>query len=160
AVNTLAARPAYGKALLDGVAKKQVPAGEVSADVVRNLRNLRDPAIDKQIAQVWGIVRTSPAARVALIKKTRSMVVRPRARPDPPLGRAVYTKACAQCHTLFGTGGKVGPDITGANRGSLDYLLENILDPSAVIPKEYAATILTLASGRVITGIVKAETEK
>src|SRR5262249_34300924 len=42
---------------------------------------------------------------------------------------------------------------------SLDYLLENILDPSAVIPKEYAATTLTLHSARVITGIVKGETK-
>src|SRR5262249_17308266 len=41
-----------------------------------------------------------------------------------------------------------------------DYLLENILDPSAVIPKEYAVTILTLTSGRFITGIVREETAK
>jgi hypothetical protein len=36
--------------------------------------------------------------------------------------------------------------------------LENILDPSAVIPKEYAATVLTLKNGRGITGIVRGET--
>jgi putative heme-binding domain-containing protein len=47
--------------------------------------------------------------------------------------------------------------ITGSNRASLDYLLENILDPSAVIPNEYKATVLTLKSGRVVTGIVRAE---
>ena len=58
---------------------------------------------------------------------------------DLSLGRALFAKTCAKCHTLFGVGGKVGPDITGSNRANLDYLLENILDPSAVIPKEYAA---------------------
>ena len=52
----------------------------------------------------------------------------------------------------------MGPDITGANRQNLDYLLENIIDPSAVIPKEYAATVLELNDGRVIIGIVKNET--
>ena len=66
-----------------------------------------------------------------------------------------YAKTCQQCHTLFGVGGKVGPDITGSNRANLDYLLENILDPSAVIPKEYAATVIELTDGRVVTGIVK-----
>ena len=55
-------------------------------------------------------------------------------------------------------GRKVGPDITGANRQSIDYLLENIFDPSAVIPKEYAATTLNLKNGRVVTGIVREET--
>jgi putative heme-binding domain-containing protein len=74
------------------------------------------------------------------------------------LGRALFAKTCQQCHTLFGVGGKVGPDITGSNRTNLDYLLENILDPSAVIPKEYAATVLNLKNGRVITGIVRGET--
>ena len=50
-------------------------------------------------------------------------------------------------HTLFGTGGKVGPDITGANRASLDYLLVNILDPTAVILRavDLGATMLDTA---------------
>src|SRR5204863_27437 len=70
----------------------------------------------------------------------------------------VYAKTCQQCHTLYAVGGKVGPDITGSNRANLDYLLENVFDPSAVIPKEYAATRFNLADGRDITGILKGET--
>jgi putative heme-binding domain-containing protein len=81
------------------------------------------------------------------------------AKPDLALGRAIYVKSCAQCHTLFGVGGKVGPELTGSNRANLDYLLENILDPSAVIPKEYAMTLLALKDGRVITGIIRSETK-
>jgi putative heme-binding domain-containing protein len=72
----------------------------------------------------------------------------------------VFAKTCQQCHTLYGVGGKVGPDITGSNRANLDYLLENVFDPSAVIPKEYAATVLTLADGRTVTGIIKEETKQ
>src|SRR5262249_43438263 len=52
----------------------------------------------------------------------------------------------------------VGPDITGSNRSDLNYLLENILDPSAVIPNDYKATVIELKNGRFITGIVKEET--
>ena len=85
------------------------------------------------------------------------LTTKPMATPDLAQGRAIFNKSCAQCHTLFGVGGKVGPDITGANRASLDYLLENILDPSAVIPKEYAATVIELKSGRTITGIIKSD---
>ena len=72
----------------------------------------------------------------------------PKTPPDLAQGRAIFGKSCAQCHTLFGVGGKVGPDLTGSNRANLDYLLENIIDPSAVIPKEYAATVVDMKDGR------------
>lgn len=160
AVATLAGRASYAKRLLAAVAAKKVPAAHLSSDLVRQLGNLRDAELDKAIESVWGSVRTSPADRVALIKSWASKLKRPPATPDLALGRAAFQKACAQCHTLFGTGGKVGPDITGANRTSLDYLLENVFDPSAVIPKEYAMSILFLRSGRVVSGIVKDQTER
>ena len=70
-----------------------------------------------------------------------------------------FRRRALQCHTLYGVGGKIGPDITGANRPNLDYLLENVLDPSAVIPKDYAVTIFEMDNGRKLTGIVKEETE-
>ncbi len=159
-VNTLSSRAAHARALLDAVAAKQVPAADLSAEVVRQLRNLNDAALQQRINDVWGVVRTTPAERQKLIKEYVSRLKRPKYTPDVALGRALFNKTCAQCHTLFGEGGKVGPDITGANRGSLDYLMENILDPGAVIPKEYAMTVLHLVSGRVISGIVKEEHDK
>jgi putative membrane-bound dehydrogenase-like protein len=159
ALNTLAARPAYAAALLDAVAAKTVAATDISADVVRQLRNLRDAELNRRIGEVWGVVRDTPADRARLIAQYRRLLTSaPPVAPDAALGRAMFVKTCAQCHTLFGTGGKVGPDISGANRGDLNYLLENILDPSAVIPKEYAATTLNLKSGRIVTGIVRGET--
>jgi putative membrane-bound dehydrogenase-like protein len=157
AVNTLAARAGYGKALLDAVDDKKIAANDVSADVVRQLRNLRDKALDQRIAEVWGIVRATPADRARQITEWRRFLSNP-AKTDVSLGRAIFARTCQQCHTLFGEGGQVGPDITGGNRANLDYLLENIFDPSAVIPKEYTTTVLELKTGRVITGIIRNET--
>ncbi len=102
--------------------------------------------MDRRIAEVWGVVRDTPADRKAAMAKYKKMLLAARQTTpaqvalDRSLGRAIFAKTCQQCHTLYGIGGKVGPDITGSNRSNLDYLLENILDPSAVIPKEYAAT--------------------
>jgi len=76
---------------------------------------------------------------------------------DAPRGRVVFNKVCAQCHRLFDTGGNVGPDITGANRGDLDYLLQNILFPNAVIPNEYRASTIETKDGRVVMGVVKSQ---
>lgn len=158
ALNTLAARVEYGKALLEAVAAKTLPAADVSADVVRQLRNLRDAALDKRLGEVWGVVRSTPADRAEAIRELRRQLVVAGPSADLALGRAVFAKTCQQCHTLYGVGSKVGPDITGANRASLDYILENILDPSAVIPKDYMATRVVLTNGRVLTGLVRGET--
>ncbi|HKI71476.1 MAG TPA: dehydrogenase, partial [Verrucomicrobiae bacterium] len=67
---------------------------------------------------------------------------------------------CQQCHALFDAGGKVGPDLTGSNRADLDYLLQNIIDPNAVIPNEYRASTIEMKDGRSITCIVKQQDDK
>src|SRR6185312_14387222 len=109
---------------------------------------------------LWGSVRETTAERKKLIDLWKvKMTNKGLPSLDLSLDRSVFARTCQQCHTLYGLGGKVGPDITGANRGNLDYLLENILDPSAVIPKEYAATRIATLDDRVITGIVKEETK-
>ena len=72
-------------------------------------------------------------------------------------GRAIFQKNCSTCHTLFGEGRQVGPDLTGAQRTELDYVLINVMDPSALVGHAYRITIVELKDGRVINGIVKAE---
>src|SRR5262249_7313930 len=115
ALATLGSRASYGKALLDAVASRKVAAADVPADLVRQLRNLRDKDLDKRIGEVWGTVRDTPADKARLITQYRKMLTAPYQAPrDLSLGRALYAKTCQQCHTLFGVGGKVGPDITGA----------------------------------------------
>jgi putative membrane-bound dehydrogenase-like protein len=159
AISTLASRAKYASELLAAVGAKTIPASDIPAEIVRQLRNLNDESVNKQIVAVWGTVRDTPADRKRLIaewgRKLNAVSATP---PDLGAGRAVFNKVCAQCHTLYGVGAKVGPEITGANRQDLNYLLENIFDPSAVIPKEYAATKLDLIDGRVVTGIIKEET--
>ncbi len=160
AVATLSSRASYALALLASVEDKSIPASDIPAETIRQLRNIGDTALSAKIASVWGTIRDTPADRKKLIADwAKKLSPATLARTDMSQGRAIYAKVCAQCHTLYGTGGKVGPEITGANRADLNYLLENIFDPSAVIPKEYAATKLELFNGRVITGIIKEETK-
>ena len=51
----------------------------------------------------------------------------------------------------------VGPDLTGSNRADLDYVLSNVLDPSALIGRDYLAHTIATEDGRVLTGIIRAE---
>lgn len=155
ALATLSSRVPYGRALIKAVAAQKVPTKDLPADIVRQLHNLNDEAINKSINEVWGQIRNTPADKAELIGKYRKLVTGYRLKTaDPMLGRAVFNKTCQQCHTLFGTGASIGPDLTGSNRADIDYLLTNIVDPSAVMAKEYRPTVLTTTDGRVITGIV------
>ena len=69
-------------------------------------------------------------------------------------GKALFTKTCATCHTLFGEGNKVGPELTGADRKNLDFLLTSTVDPSAYIRPEFVAWVVNLKDGRSLTGLV------
>jgi putative heme-binding domain-containing protein len=73
-------------------------------------------------------------------------------------GRATYAKTCGACHQLHGEGGRIGPNLTGSNRADLEYLLANLLDPSAIVGRDYQTTIIVTDDGRSIAGLVVQET--
>jgi putative heme-binding domain-containing protein len=75
-------------------------------------------------------------------------------------GRRLYEQSCSRCHRLFGTGETIGPDLTGGQRMNLDYLLENILDPGGVVSRDYRMSIVELADGRVVSGLVTARDDR
>ena len=160
ALATLCSRPAYGVELLKAIAAEQIPAAELPADLVRQLQNLKDADLDKLLAEVWGQVRSTPADKAAMIVALRELLLHPPATPDVELGRAVYAKTCQQCHTLYGVGAAIGPDLTGSNRADVEYLLSNIVDPSSVISKDYQQTVVLTVDGLVISGLVRAEDDK
>ncbi len=161
AISTLSSRKTYATILLNAVEEKRLPANDLSAFHVQQLQNLKDASISGRLEKVWGKFRPTSADRAALIAKYKLQLT-PTALTgaDPAKGRAVFDRTCAACHTLFDAGGKIGPELTGAQRNNLDYLLSNVLDPSAVVAKDYQMTLLVMADGRVISGIIKSEDER
>jgi len=80
---------------------------------------------------------------------------------DAAAGAAVYRKiACAQCHTIDGQGGFLGPDLTdiGARR-ALRHLRESVVDPGADILLDYRTVAVNTPAGKSITGIHLTEDE-
>ncbi|MCA9125518.1 MAG: DUF1080 domain-containing protein [Planctomycetales bacterium] len=158
AIATLCSRSSNARYLLDAIADSKIPAADLTADLARQLEYLNDPAISQQLKDVWGVVRKTAEEKALQIEQYRKLVASKNPPVDVALGRAIFAKTCQRCHVLYGIGERIGPDLTGSNRANLDYLLENIVDPSAVMAKEYQQSIFITENGQLITGILQSET--
>lgn len=161
AINTLTARPAYARALLQAVRDGKIPAAEISAFHARQIAGFNDEQLGKDLKELWGEVRVSAAEKKALIERYKAeLTTKSDKQADLSAGRALFQKSCANCHVLYGQGRMIGPDLTGSNRKNLDYLLENIVDPSASVAANFRSVSVTLADGRVLSGVVGEQNER
>lgn len=160
AVDALAGRAATARLLLQKVAEGAVHASEISVTQARQLAALDDDWVEQALATLWGSLTAGREEAGALISRYRALLTSPPpAPPDPARGRLVFGRACGACHVLFGEGGPLGPDLTGGGRKDLDYLLQNVLNPSAVVPRDYKMTVVTLHDGQVLSGVIPAQDE-
>ena len=138
AISTLASRVSYAQALLDAMERGTVSRKDVSVYAVRQMQALKDRKLSERVTKVWGTVRSSgDAARKLMAVYQAKLPLAVLQKADRSHGRQIFQQTCATCHVLFGEGSKIGPDLTGSQRMNVDYLLENILDPSAIVPSEY-----------------------
>ncbi|MDB6023941.1 MAG: putative rane-bound dehydrogenase domain protein [Verrucomicrobiales bacterium] len=160
-IGTLVSRPAYARALLNEVAAGKIPRRDISAYHARQIRTFEDKDLNGKLAEVWGEVRGSGKEKKETIDKFKTLLTTDRLKKaDVPKGRELFNKACAVCHTLYGEGAKIGPDLTGSGRSNLDYLLENIIDPSAIVGTDFKMAVVTLKDERVLNGIITAQTDR
>jgi len=67
---------------------------------------------------------------------------------------------CARCHAVAGRGGQVGPDLAGfAAQFNRSETIDSILAPSRRLANGYTSVILATESGRVLTGLVRNESD-
>lgn len=153
-IETLASRKAYAEALLEALKMNQIQPSAVPVQVARSLKNL----LGKKFTDVYGALPVVGAEREHLIKKYKKLC-KPSAvaAADASRGRAIFQKTCAACHVLYGEGGKVGPELTGANRANLDYILLNSVYPSLDVPHAYRTVSVLTVDGRIVNGVLAEE---
>ncbi len=157
AVQALASRPNYGWMLTEALKTERIPRRDVPAYVARQLRRV----VGNGFVEVWGPIDQLESGNDADYVKYRALLTDAAVdEADPGKGRDVFTRTCAACHTLYGEGGTLGPDITGSNRANLDYLLSNILSPNEVIQDDYRMVALTTHDGRTYLGNIASETDR
>lgn len=160
-IDLLVTRPAFAAALLAQIPAGRMARSDLTAYHVRQIRGFDDPELNAQLDQVWGGWRKPAADKQAFIAAVKAELTPARlAGAELRQGRVLFRALCASCHTLYGDGGALGPDLTGAGRDNLDYLLEHIADPGAVVTADYRMTVVRLQDGRVLNGFVAARTAR
>lgn len=160
-ISLMVSRPTFAASLLDSIESGKLPAAELTAFDVRQLRSLGDETLNRRVSELWGDVRETSAEKTNRIEMLKEMIQQSDISiADKSHGRAIFAKSCMQCHRMYGEGEMVGPELTGSNRNNLDYLLENMVDPSAVVGKDFRMTVLLLDDGRVINGMVVSENDR
>jgi putative heme-binding domain-containing protein len=153
AVSMLASRPAWGAALLRAVEDGRVPKDDVPAAQVDRLRESQEKAVAALAEKLFGKAARSTSAELAS-EMGRVKVLLRSGKGDAVAGKATYVARCAACHTLFGEGGKTAPDLTGYERRNVEYLVFNIVDPSAAVREEYTTFRVKTTDGQSFDGLI------
>lgn len=158
----LTSRPSFARELLAAIESKKIPLSDLTAYDIRQLKLLEDKSIHDQMKNLWGNVRETSADKQQRIQYYKRILNDQQVASieDLQQGRMLFQSHCAKCHKLFGDGESIGPDLTGTQRSNLDYLLENIVDPSAVVPRDFRLSIIVMDDGRIMNGLIVSRSER
>ncbi len=158
ALGILLSRPATTLTVLHQVDAKKIDPKSIPVEQLRPVLDFKNPEIEKLVIKHWGkIGHSTPGEKMARIAWLNTELGR--GKGYVASGKVLFTKNCAVCHTLFGEGAKIGPDLTTADRKNRTYLLTHIVDPSLYIRPEFMSYNVTTLDGRRLSGLVSDATD-
>jgi putative membrane-bound dehydrogenase-like protein len=157
AVRTILANRDWAAALVDRLEKRQVNLGDVPITERTKLTDHPDRKVRDRAKKILAAGGGLPAAdRQKVIDEILPVVSR---GGDAARGKLVFKEQCGKCHMHSGEGGKVGPELTGMAIHPAHELLIHILDPNRSVEGNYRAYTVTSDDGRVVTGLLAAESK-
>lgn len=157
ALQTLSSRSVYGRLLTQAIKTGKIKKNEVPAYVARQLRRV----VGNGFVEVWGPIDHLSGDYALAYKRYQHLLNdQSLAAADLNNGKKLFQRTCGVCHKLYGEGGILGPDITGSNRTNINYLLSNLIEPSAEIQDDYRMVVITSQDGRTYSGNVIAENDR
>ncbi|MEM7375207.1 MAG: PVC-type heme-binding CxxCH protein [Bacteroidota bacterium] len=156
-VQAMASRPTYGSAVNWALKEGFLPKKDVPAYVARQLRRV----VGNGFVETWGPIDDLGFDKEQEFAKYKALLSAEAVQQaDIANGEAIFKRTCAACHKIYGEGGILGPDLTGSNRGNVDYLLSNMLDPSGDIQDDYKMVVITTRDGRTYSGNIASESAR
>lgn len=156
AMQTLSSRSRYGNMLTRELKDKKIAKSEVPVSVARQLLRV----VGSGFIEVWGPIEQVPSDKAAYDKYRKILQPSAIASANIKSGKTVFNQVCGSCHKMFGEGGEMGPDLTGSNRSDVEYILLNVIEPSAEIQDDYKMVVINTRDGRTYSGNVIGENQR
>jgi putative heme-binding domain-containing protein len=154
-LDALPGRHKWIAAFLDAVETQIVSGAMIAANRRTLLLNHPDRSIRDRATALFSDAASKP--RHEVINRYRPILSLP---GDQRRGKQVFERSCTPCHRFGGQGNDVGPNLSAYGQASTssEKLLISILDPNREVSPEYVGYDITLKDGRVLTGVIAAQT--
>ena len=139
-------------ALIGALGQERLPLSALDSLRRRQLLEWPDETVRRRASALFD--SAGKTARAAIVERYRGVLELP---GDIERGRGHFAKTCSTCHRLEGIGQELGPNLAAAATRGAETLLVQILDPSREVSAEAINQVLLLRDGRVVTGLIGAE---
>ncbi len=156
-VAILLSRPEWSRSLLVALEKGTVSATDLSLDQSQQLTNHPDKKLAERARVLLALGGRLPSPdRKKVLDEYMPLVEK---TGDAHKGFEVFKSICAKCHRHGDTGETIAPNLTGFNVHPKSKILQKMLDPNSSVEGNYRQYTVTTKSGRVINGLLAAETK-
>jgi putative heme-binding domain-containing protein len=141
-------------ALLDAIEAGSFAAADLDRQTAAALWAFPERGVAGRAAEVLG--PPPPADRESLVVAYRASLP---AMGSVAAGRAIFRTQCVGCHRVEGEGRETGPALVAVQARGPEAMLLAILDPNREVLPAYHAHAAVGGDGRVVTGVVTAQSE-
>ena len=137
--------------LAEAIKSEKIPKRDIPSYTARQLRRV----VGSGFLEIWEPLQKENLENLRAIEYYKEWLTTERiASGDLLKGKQGFQTLCVSCHNLYGNGGNIGPELIGANRTDVAYLLSNIMVPSGLVQDDYNLVTLTTTDGRTYLGNV------
>ncbi len=160
AMETLCSRASSSIMLLDAIKSRQVAKEVVTGFYARQMASLNNDKVNSRLNEQWGrLGQSSIESKAAISSLIEQYEKAPLWAYNRGNGENTFKKLCATCHVQTEDASRIGPKLDGTGAKGIEYIVENIIDPNAVIGKDFQARQVLTLDGLVVTGVVLKETD-
>ncbi|MFN7732605.1 MAG: PVC-type heme-binding CxxCH protein [Pirellula sp.] len=159
-IDLLSSRASWATQLLAAVRDGNLDRGRVRAFHARQIALLDDPDLHEQLVNTWGrIGEGNEKLKDEIRKNLEAYQGAPLWAFDAGNGQKHFQRLCASCHSLEKSNVEIAPNLRGTSAKGIAYAIENVIDPNAVIGRDYQARIVQTDDGQILAGLVVSESE-
>ncbi|XOV94653.1 MAG: c-type cytochrome [Bacteroidota bacterium] len=154
-LSLFASRASWANELMKKIFEtREIKQEEVPIDILQQIKMLDNAELVSLVEARWPEMKDTSTDEMKLeLDRVRKALATKTG--DPKAGQLIYQRSCGSCHTLFGEGGNIGPELTGYDRKDLETLTLNIVNPNADIREGYVNYLIQKTDGQVIMGTIK-----